>query len=122
MTTDPSATTTAPADKRERLAHELEHWGHLLPSQGPMTTIVHHNTLHGLQHQPFEQAVAEGERLLGGRAYEPVERGRARYQAGRITDADLEAAFAARAEFGPAEVLGTVGGRTVTDAEVRRLH
>jgi len=87
-----------------------------------MTTFVHHNTLHGLQHQPFEQAVAEGERLLGGRGYEPVERGRARYQAGRITDADLEAAFAARAEFGPAEVLGTVGGRTVTDAEIRRLH
>jgi len=87
-----------------------------------MTTFVHHNTLHGLQHQPFEQAVAEGERLLGGRPYEPAGRGRARYRAGRITDADLDAVFAARPELSPAEVVGTVGGHTVTDAAVRRLH
>jgi len=74
-------TASTSSRAREHLAHALEHWGHLLPSQGPMTTFVHHNTLHGLQHQPFERAVAEGERLLGGRAYEPVERGRARYRA-----------------------------------------
>jgi hypothetical protein len=70
------AEPAVPGTQRAHLAHELEHWGHLLPSQGPMTTFVHHNTLHGLQHEPFERAVAEAERLLGGRAYEPVERGR----------------------------------------------
>ncbi len=110
------------SEARDQLAHELQHWGHLLPSQGPMTTFVHHNTLHGLQHQPFEQAVAEGERLIGGRAYEPVERGRARYRAGRITDADLDAVFAARPDLSPAEVVGTVGGNTVTDLAIRRRH
>jgi len=120
MTATTSATTTAA--HRAQLAHELEHWGHLLPSQGPMTTFVHHNTLHGLQHEPFERAVAEAERLLGGRAYEPVDRGRARYRAGRITDADLDAVSATRPELGFAEALGTVGGRTVSDAEVRKLH
>ena len=123
MTLPTSGTTTAaPADQRAHLAHELEHWGHLLPSQGPMTTFVHHNTLHGLQHEPFEQAVAQGERLLGGRAYEPVERGRARYLAGRITDADLDAVFATRPEFGPVEVLGSVGGHPVSNREIARLH
>jgi uncharacterized protein YbcC (UPF0753/DUF2309 family) len=109
-------------EARDHLAHELEHWGHLLPSQGPMTTFVHHNTLHGLQHEPFEQAVAKGERLLGGRPYEPVEHGRARYRSGRITDADLDAVFAARPELSQAEVVGTVGGHTVTDAAISRLH
>lgn len=107
---------------RHRLAHEVEHWGHLLPSQGPMTTFVHHNTLHGLQHEPFERAVAEAEVLLGGRACEPVEVSRARYRAGRIVEDDLDAAFAGRAEFGPAEVIGTIGGRTVTDDAIRRRH
>ncbi len=123
MTTSTSGgTPSAHADPRAHLEHELEHWGHLLPSQGPMTTFVHHNTLHGLQHEPFERAVAEGERLLDGRAYEPVERGRARYRAGRITDADLDAAFAGRPGYGPAEVLGTVGGHTISDADIRKLQ
>ncbi len=107
---------------RDRLAHELAHWGHLLPSQGPMTTFVHHNTLHGLQHRPFEEAVAEGERLLSGRAYDPVERGRARYRAGRITDDDLDAVFASRPGLGAAEVVGTIGGQTVTDLSIRKMH
>ena len=46
MTITTSGDTAAHADPRARLAHHLEHWGHLLPSQGPMTTFVHHNTLH----------------------------------------------------------------------------
>ncbi|MBA2633302.1 MAG: DUF2309 family protein [Chloroflexi bacterium] len=123
MTTPTPGTSTAVlADHRAHLTHELEHWGHLLPSQGPMTTFVHHNTLHGLQHKPFEHAVAEAEQLIGGRAYEPVDLGRARYRAGRIADADLDAVFAIRPELDPAEVLGTVGGRTISDGEIRKLH
>jgi uncharacterized protein YbcC (UPF0753/DUF2309 family) len=122
VTVHRTTTTGVHAGRRAHLVHELEHVGHLLPSQGPMTTFVHHNTLHGLQHEPFERAVAAAEELLGGRAYEPVDRGRARYRAGRITDADLDAVFATRPGLGLAEVLGTVGGRTVSDAEIRRLH
>ncbi|MBA3311514.1 MAG: DUF2309 family protein, partial [Nocardioidaceae bacterium] len=123
--TRPTTSEAAPEvldSQRAHLAHELEHWGHLLPSQGPMTTFVHHNTLHGLQHTPFERAVAEAELLLGGRAYEPVERGRVRYRGGRIADADLDAVFGARPELGATEVLGTVGGRAISGAEIRRLH
>ena len=42
----------APAKGREQhrpLAHlqqAIEHGAHLLPSQGPITVFVHHNTLH----------------------------------------------------------------------------
>jgi len=57
----------------------------------PMRSFIHHNPLQGLEHLPFEQAVAEGERLFHGRGYLP----RAVYQrylsAGQI-DASVLAA------------------------------
>jgi len=37
----------------------------------PMRTFIHHNPLQGLEHLPFAQAVAEGERLFHGRGYLP---------------------------------------------------
>ena len=58
--------------RRKHLQHEVHHYSHMLSPQGPITTFVHHNTLHGLQHKTFEVAVAEAQRLIGGRAYEPV--------------------------------------------------
>ncbi len=114
--------TGSHSDPRVHLAHELEHWGHLLPGQGPMTTFVHHNTLHGLQHETFEHAVSEGERLLGGRAFEPVERGRGRYRTGRITDADVDAVFATRPELRHPDGVVTVGGHAISDVEIRKLQ
>jgi uncharacterized protein YbcC (UPF0753/DUF2309 family) len=87
-----------------------------------MTTFVHHNTLHGLQHLPFDEAALAAEDFFGARAYLPVEVTRAHYRTGRITKADLDAVVADRPEAGQKEVIGTVGGATVTDADIRREH
>ncbi|MEW5847317.1 MAG: putative inorganic carbon transporter subunit DabA [Myxococcota bacterium] len=73
-----------PRDPRERLRHEVEHASHLLAAQGPIRTFVHHNTLHGLQHLHFDDAIREAERVLGGQGYLPVETFRRLHVEGRI--------------------------------------
>lgn len=43
--------------------------GEAIPFFWPMRTFIHHNPLYGLEHMPFQQAVAEGGKLFHGRGY-----------------------------------------------------
>jgi hypothetical protein len=43
--------------------------GEVLPFFWPMRNFIHHNPLHGLEHLPFEQAVAEATRLFHARGW-----------------------------------------------------
>ncbi|MEA3639539.1 MAG: putative inorganic carbon transporter subunit DabA [Lamprobacter sp.] len=43
--------------------------GEVLPFFWPMRNFIHHNPLHGLEHLPFEQAVAEASRLFHARGW-----------------------------------------------------
>jgi len=106
----------------EHLKHEVDHFSHLLPSQGPIGTFIHHNTLHGLQHLPFEEAVAEAQRVLGGRGYLPNEEYRRFYASGRITDEDIDAAMAGRPSLTAEGRLATVAGGPVMAEDVCRVH
>jgi uncharacterized protein YbcC (UPF0753/DUF2309 family) len=62
----------------------------LLPDQGPIGVFVHHNTLHALQHLPFEEAVPKGAALLGARAWPELNLLREAWKDGRIEDRDVE--------------------------------
>ncbi|MCP4994398.1 MAG: DUF2309 domain-containing protein [Gammaproteobacteria bacterium] len=74
---------------RQQLDEVIEHLAHRLPAQAPIKNFVHHNTLHGFQHLPFNEALSEAERITGGRGFQTLEQFRSFYKAGRITDADL---------------------------------
>ncbi len=110
------------SEMRDHLRHEVEHFSHLLPSQGPIGTFIHHNTLHGLQHLPFEEAVVEAQRVLGGRGYLQNEEYRRFYQAGRITDEDVGVAIRGRADLTAGGRLACVAELPIETEEVCRLH
>jgi uncharacterized protein YbcC (UPF0753/DUF2309 family) len=109
-------------ETRFHLKHEVEHFSHLLSSQGPLTTFIHHNTLHGLQHLPFEDAVAEATRLMGARGYLSNDEYRGFYSRGRIADEDIEAALEDRPALAATEVIARIGDRSITARDVSRIH
>jgi uncharacterized protein YbcC (UPF0753/DUF2309 family) len=89
-----NATTTAKNKQPPHLAdlqEAIEQAAHLLPSQGPITVFIHHNTLHAFEALPFDEAVQKGARLFGCQPYLTEDRYRAELVRGRIRFADLRA-------------------------------
>lgn len=58
-----------PTARREHLRHMIEHAAHLLPSQGPITVFVHHNTLHAFEDSSFEAGLRQGSKTHGCEPY-----------------------------------------------------
>lgn len=93
------AATSGPRRRPDRSENEslhdleeiIEHAAHLLPSQGPITVFVHHNTLHAFEHLPFDVAIREGAAIYGCHPYLPEEFYRREVNRGRIRPDDLAA-------------------------------
>jgi hypothetical protein len=71
----------------------IEHAGHLLPAQGPITVFIHHNTLHGFEDLPFNEAVKKAANLFGCQPYLSEDRYRQELMRGRIRFAELKEAL-----------------------------
>src|SRR5262249_43048233 len=67
----------------------IEQAAHLLPSQGPITVFIHHNTLHAFEELQFEEAINIGAEVFGCKPYLSEDRYREELLHGRIRFADL---------------------------------
>ncbi|HEX8873040.1 MAG TPA: putative inorganic carbon transporter subunit DabA, partial [Nitrosospira sp.] len=106
---------------REQITQALNHLDHVLPGQAPILDFVHHNTIHGFQHLPFEEALAEFEELTGISAYLPETQNRAFYRQGRISDDDIFAALAHDAALQAEQAVCKVRDRLIARKEIYRI-
>lgn len=83
----------------------------------PMQTFIHHNPLHGLEHLPFEEAIEQGRRFLGGDGYLSNEQFRDYYHQGRISDEAITEAIGPMSQH---ETV-TIGNRNISHLEVLRM-
>jgi hypothetical protein len=116
-----SHSASSTSDNQRAWLHELvHHLEHVLPAQASIKDFVHHNTLHGFQHLPFREALAEAERVIGAHGYLPVEAFRGFFREGRIDSSDLNAALDETSDLDADGVLP--GGVTRRDVLLTALR
>ena len=80
----------------------------------PMQTFIHHNPLHGLEHLPFEEAIEEARKFIGGNGYLPNSQYRKYFQQGRISSEAIREVLKPRAQ----EESVVIGNRTISHLDV----
>ena len=108
---DNGAVMTHEKSSLEALRASIEHATHLLPTQGPITVFVHHNTLHAFEDLPFDKAVIEGMHAFGGQPYFSEDRYRQELASGRIQPSDIAVALIDDLGDSGDELLGFFGTR-----------
>jgi uncharacterized protein YbcC (UPF0753/DUF2309 family) len=78
---------------RARLAHALDEAAHALPAQAPLARFVHHNTLHFLEGERFEDALGVAAERLGAETFLQESDYEQAVRSGRIQREDLVAAL-----------------------------
>lgn len=82
----------------------------------PMTTFIHHNPLHGLEHLEFQKAIDRAHQILGGQGYQSNREYQNLYREGRIGDKHITDAVMSLSH----NRLVTIGKRNISDLEIFR--
>ena len=115
LSPEPTATASL-----ESIRLAIEHAKHYLPTQGPIAVFIHHNTLHALEHLPFDQAVLEGLRTYGSQPYWHESKYREEMVRDRIQLQDLETVL--RQDLGGSGHLEIALGTTRQDLRYNMLR
>ncbi len=83
------ATNDKPALEYEKLRNCIEHAAHLLPSQRPITSFVHHNTLHAFEEERFDEAMRIASTTYRCQTYLPEDQYHRCLEQGEIDPQDL---------------------------------
>ncbi|MCB1934822.1 MAG: DUF2309 domain-containing protein [Nitrosomonas sp.] len=108
-------------DSKSQILHYLDHLGHILPGQATIREFVHHNSIHGFQHLPFEEAIKEVEALTGVHGYLSDDRNRDLYHRGYINDDDIKAALAHETDLEASNVVCNTGQLRITRNDIYRI-
>lgn len=111
-------TTRIPYSETERLRLRglVRLAGEIISNYWPMRNFVTRNPLHGLEHLPFEEAVKQGEQILGAKGYLSGGIYREYLRSGRILPEQIDAALRPLA----CDQSLVVGGEQVTRFAVLR--
>ena len=93
------------------LMRTFDRLAHLLPAQGPISIFIHHNTLHGFEHLPFEEAVEHAAIRLGREPYLAESRYRDKLASGRIRPKDVDALLVEQLGASAVEDVAGAGSR-----------
>ncbi|MGH7256732.1 MAG: putative inorganic carbon transporter subunit DabA, partial [Nitrospirales bacterium] len=88
----------------------------------PMRRFIHHNPLHGLEHLPFDEAIARARLLLGGRGYLADEEYRSFVRQGRMTKDDVAEALRRVGPYTGAKATIRIGGKAIRPEDVLLVH
>ncbi|MGD8909367.1 MAG: DUF2309 domain-containing protein [Chromatiales bacterium] len=113
-----SNTANHSGDIRAQIRQLVADLDHLLPAQAPIKDFVHHNTLHGLQHLPFQEALGRARRLTGARGYLPAQRYQAHYAEGRIRREDLLAVIDEADDLSPQIPIAELSDTTLRRRDI----
>jgi len=107
--------------ERQHLRDEVVQACHPIAQLWPMKTFAYRNPLRDLEHLPFDEAIRQGQHLLGGNGYLPNDDYRDLYRDGRISEETLTTALHRIARRSEPQAV-TIGNRHIAAAEVWRGH
>lgn len=107
--------------ERQHFAALIDHLDHILPGQAPLRHFVHHNTLHGFQHLPFEEALASAWHRTGKYPYWSDDTFRLMYRKGRIDDSGLRQTLAQQRPDDETSVVLTLDGRDISRNDIHHI-